>query len=103
MPRLLFRVGAFTLAKATVASAFVEQEDYSMGDMADWINDQMYDPFIDGTPEYFLDPEDDNGPASTACRYCLAGSLYWFETDHGWRLGDQHGNLHTCREYKAST
>lgn len=70
-----------------------------MGEMADWINDQLYDPFIDGTPEYFIDPPDDDGPAGIGCKYCLTGPLWWFKTNRGWRLADAQGKIHECDQY----
>lgn len=73
------------------------------GDIADWINDQLYDPFIDGTPEYFLDPVEDGGnaPAWIACKFCGAGPLWWTETEaQVYRLTDGK-RLHECQEYRS--
>lgn len=73
-----------------------------MGEMADWINDQLYDTFIDGPPEYFQDPEGAGGPDGVGCKYCLAGPLWWMEVTGGWRLVNDKGQIHSCPEYLAS-
>lgn len=72
-----------------------------MGEMAEWVNDQLYDPYIDG-PEHLPDQEDGDGPAGVGCRYCLGGPFWWMETSTGWRLVDAQGSLHSCAEYPTA-
>ncbi len=37
------------------------------------------------------------GEEGVACRYCGTAFLYWGETDKGWRLFNNEGNIHLCK------
>lgn len=68
-----------------------------MGDIADWIIDQM----MDGN--YHSDYYDEDFHSKlTHCKYCLEGDLVWGEHESGWRLFTLDGQLHFCRKYKKS-
>lgn len=69
-----------------------------MGEIADWINEQFYDPFIDGPIDYSL-RDNDNGPSSISCKYCNFGPLWWIETNSGFRLVSRNNQIHSCEEY----
>lgn len=34
------------------------------------------------------------------CKACGMQGLSWIKTDAGWRLRDQSGTIHSCKEYK---
>mgnify|MGYP003428698129 CR=1 FL=1 len=79
-----------------------------MGDIADSILDQMFDPAFDDQLEegedYYYDPSNHNpirfsSQQTKTCRYCKKTGLHWEETENGWRLADETG-LHTCPQYK---
>lgn len=65
-----------------------------MGEMHDFAES------ANGEAYWGYDDEALCGPAGVGCRYCLAGPLYWFETDKGWRLFSDAGKLHECTKYK---
>lgn len=40
-----------------------------------------------------------NKAKTVTCHWCKREGFSWKETEHGWRLHDQDGKLHTCDEY----
>jgi len=66
-----------------------------MGEMADLTLDQFYDPW-QGDDEWEPMPT----KRSVRCKYCHCVGLQWKHTDKGWRLIDDNGILHTCKEYR---
>ncbi len=64
-----------------------------MGDMADYLLDQMWDdPFAEE------EREDGDGPAQSAkvCRNCKTGGLHWEKIDKNWRLFGADDKIHVC-------
>ena len=51
--------------------------------------------------DYYLEsePDDWEDEAGTTCRYCSEGNLWWEETSKGWRLFNEDGIVHTCKQY----
>lgn len=39
--------------------------------------------------------------ADVSCKYCGERGLMWFQQRDGWRLFDEHGELHSCRRAKV--
>lgn len=37
---------------------------------------------------------------TVTCKYCGKAGFQWKETEAGWRLHDEEGELHRCKEYK---
>ena len=35
---------------------------------------------------------------TACCKFCNAGNLRWQSTEHGWRLFEQSGVMHLCRQ-----
>jgi hypothetical protein len=50
----------------------------------------------------FLDLPDDEPSDEIICRYCDQGYLTWGETIDGWRLFDEHGRQHRCRDVEVT-
>ena len=66
-----------------------------MGDMADWILDQIVDDSIENADEDFVVPH-------VKCRYCRREGFEWRLQSPGvWRLYTTTGKLHTCKAYEA--
>jgi hypothetical protein len=62
-----------------------------MGDMADYHIDSMFD---DDWQEYEA--------FGITCKYCGHGPLWWAQHSDGdpWRLYDENGRVHKCKEYR---
>ena len=68
-----------------------------MGEMADWIIDQI----IEG----MIDEEEDAIPSAISCKYCGKRGLVWYQFDDTkeWRLFDANENkLHKCETYERA-
>lgn len=63
-----------------------------MGDMADWVNDQ--------TDNYYLDHFEEWGQSEQTCKYCKRWPFWWLKTDEGWRLSTETGRIHKCKAYE---
>lgn len=75
-----------------------------MGDMADWIIDNGYDEWMDFDPETYGMPDFDDaqvfpGPKRFSCKYCHKTGLVWRQFENGWRLTNDDGSIHKCKEY----
>jgi len=56
-----------------------------MGEMADFYLDSVLDEELWESPKQ--------------CYYCGRWGYHWVKTESGWRLEDDKGQIHTCREY----
>lgn len=64
-----------------------------MGDMADMLIEQGIQNMLDGI-------EDGEGFWTRACKYCDERDLHWRQLPEGWRLFNDLGVMHTCKEYR---
>jgi len=62
-----------------------------MGDMADMLIEQGFQNMIDGM---------DEEPWTRACKYCDERDLHWRQLAEGWRLFNDLGEMHSCKEYR---
>lgn len=62
-----------------------------MGEMADYYLDH----------EDYFDGRDEERPIQ--CKYCGEHPLLWEETDKGWRLFDEMGDMHDCLRPQAAS
>ena len=70
-----------------------------MGEMADYILDQMFDE-DDGW--YEPDLEDEYAYHNIRCKYCHKAGFYWIETNSGWRLHTKTGKIHECAKHRTA-
>lgn len=64
-----------------------------MGDMADLLYEQELTYELthgEGSEFWFR-------PAPKACKWCGEDGLRWIKVEHGWRLHDEAGIIHTCK------
>jgi hypothetical protein len=62
-----------------------------------------YDDYCDSMDDYaFGFPSYEENRDNRRCRYCEEGDLHWEETNNGWRLFDDEGDMHDCRQQPAS-
>jgi hypothetical protein len=59
-----------------------------MGDIADWLVDNMLDEYEDAPDGYYAD--------NVTCRYCGTGGLEWAFTGKRWVLMNDDGEIHVC-------
>lgn len=92
-----------------------------MGEMADWILDQLMDDeddrflyrmggmshaeaydsgIIDELGWYSHQPMVLGKPAMKTCKHCGKTGLHWKDTGSGWRLATADDELHTCAQHK---
>ena len=64
-----------------------------MGEMADWINDDMQEAFPEWCP---IGPRRAHSPAPITCRICGKKNLHWETTANGYRLFTKKNELHVC-------
>lgn len=46
-------------------------------------------------------PDHHADPFHKTCKYCGCKHLAWGETDFGWRLYNEQGEIHSCKEYQT--
>lgn len=63
-----------------------------MGDMADMLIEQGIQNMLDGIEE----PE----PFTRACKFCDERDLHWRQLPEGYRLFNDAGEMHHCKEYR---
>lgn len=81
-----------------------------MGDMADMayelgLNQMMDDGYGIGyepgfTNAYFSGIG--NSVRFVTCRYCHTYLLRWSRTENGWRMINEAGDIHSCKEYRKA-
>ena len=70
-----------------------------MGDIADWIIDNMIDNACDlGDYDDSFDDED-YFPTRIECKFCKETGLKWTLCESGYRLVDENNTIHECKEY----
>lgn len=76
-----------------------------MGDMADMAMEQglsmAWEDGIGYYDEGFIGGIG-NSVKYCTCKYCHTYLLRWTQTDKGWRMIDQQGEIHSCKEYHTS-
>ena len=81
-----------------------------MGDMADYAMDHGFD--LDGCGYDGWDSWQDDGygneicrtKSTLSCRYCHSTSVYWSNTEKGWRLFETETHeIHNCPKFGTET
>ena len=72
-----------------------------MGEMADWIVEQMQNAEMDGWDLQSEYDQEDFRPSEKTCKFCGETGLRWQNTESGWRLfhfqnWDNTYELHKC-------